>query len=194
VDKQVFTALAGVLVGGAITIAGNLFLELFRNAGRARQLAHAVAGEISAVLWLLDRRQYIPGIKAAAETARAGQRKELKISVKESYFPTIEANLNSIGLLPSDLPLLIPKFLTLSKAVLEDFAQLLEMNVGHITPQELAIYLDDLAALMEEANLAGMQVVTSVAAFYGSPNGRMPWALHVRLFARRLLRRSHQST
>src|SRR4051812_4259528 len=94
--------LLGVVIGGFLTIASNLILEYFRARRRSEQLSHAVAGEVAAVLSIVEKRQYLRGVQERVELGRKGKWVPLEISVKRDYFPTIQANLESIGLLPAE--------------------------------------------------------------------------------------------
>lgn len=162
-------ALLGTLLGGALTIASNLLLEHMRATSRARQLARAVAGEASALIRIAEARGYIPAVKALAELARRGERHRLEIMARRNYFPAIEANLDSIGLLPADLPILVPRLLTFSKSALEDFDSLATADDAALAKLNLALQYEELAAVLEEAVSTARQIVATVTAIYGSP-------------------------
>jgi hypothetical protein len=161
-------ALIGTLIGGGLTIATNLYLDNRRTAAKARQLSRAIAGEADAVLRIVEARRYITTIKALAELARKGDHRSLEIVARKDYFPTIEANLASIGLLPADLPSLVPRMLTFSKSALEDFERLAHTEDATTIPgANLALQYDELAAVMEEGMSTARQIITRVAAIYG---------------------------
>jgi len=181
VNSSAIAALLGTLLGGGLTIASNLLLEHVRTASKAQQLSRAIAGEASALIMIVEARGYIAMIKGLADLARRGERRRLEIMARRDYFPTIEANLDSIGLLPADLPILVPRLLTFSKSALEDFDRLATAKEAAIAELNLARQYDKLAAVIEEAMSAARQIVTTVAAIYGSPHGRLPIGLKWRL-------------
>lgn len=181
VSGSAIAALVGTLLGGGLTIASNLLLEHVRNAAKAQQLAHAVAGEASALVMIVEARGYISLIKTLAELARQGERRRLEIIARRNYFPTIEANLGLIGLLPADLPILVPRLLTFSKSALEDFDRLATATDPEIAELNLALQYDQLAAVLEEAMSTARKIVVAVAAIYGSPHNRLPIRLKWRL-------------
>lgn len=192
-NGSAIAALVGTLLGGGLTIASNLLLEHVRTASKAQQLAHAIAGEANAVVMIVEARGYIAITKALAELARKGERQRLKIMARRNYFPTIEANLGSIGLLPADLPILVPRLLTFSKSALEDFDRLANADDAEIAELNLALQYDELAIVLEEAMSTAQKIVTTVATIYGSPHGRLPigvkWRLRLRRARVRLFRR-----
>ncbi len=108
----------------------------------------------------------------------------MKVSVQKTFFPVIEANLQNIGLLPAELPLLITQFLSLSKAALEDASCLNSGAWDHFDPLQLARAYTDLIEVLQLAILAGRNTITLVATIYGSPHRRYPIALRVRMLLR----------
>lgn len=169
-------------------MAANVIQEHIRTAGRAEQLAHAVAGEVSAVMGIVKARGYLEELRALANSAQFGLARIYRVTAKRNFFSTIEANLDSIGLLPAELPILVPKFLTLGKAALEDFESISSLNETNVHADELRQRYNALIGILEEAGSTGDLIVTLVATFYGSPHGRVPLASRMRLWAFRLLR------
>jgi hypothetical protein len=177
--------LAAVIVGGAISIAGQVILELARDRRKAEQLSHAIAGEISALLLIVDGRRYIEAIQEHLALARVGTAMLLKVHIEQTYFSVIEANLQNIGLLPAELPLLIPKFLTLSKSALEDFGAMRAGDWDGKAAAELAPMYEGLHQVFVAATTTGRQIVALVATIYASPHGRYPFP-HVALVVDRI--------
>jgi hypothetical protein len=164
-----------------LTTASSLVLESFRSARRAEQLSHAIAGEVAAVLRVIEMRDYVRGLQSRAESARHGDWQAFQVSAKRNYFPTIEANLDSIGLLPAELPILVPTYLTLAKAALEDLDILGAMTPEDCSVADLALRYDELATMLQEGRAVGRQVVMTVATIYGSPHRRLPIRARLRL-------------
>jgi hypothetical protein len=169
--------LAAVIVGGGISIGGQVILELVREGRKAEQLSHAIAGEISALLLLVDGRRYIEAIQQHHALARAGTAMLLKVHIEQTYFSVIEANLQNIGSLPAELPLLIPKFLTLSKSALEDFGAIRAGDWDGKAAAELAPMYEGLHQVIVAATTTGRQIVALVASIYASPHGRYPFRM-----------------
>jgi hypothetical protein len=187
-EKETAAALCGALVGGGLTIAANMIQEHMRTAGRAEQLAHAIAGEVAAIMGIVNARGYLEELRGLANSARSGLARAYRVTAKRNFFSTIEANLDSIGLLPAELPILVPRFLTLGKAALEDFESISALNETNWHVNELSLRYSALADILEEAGRTGARIVTLVDTFYGSPHGRVPIAARVRLFALRVFR------
>ena len=179
----------GALVGGVLTISSNLVLEHVRAASKAQQLAHAIAGEALALIRIVETRRYMELIQGLAALARTGERRRLEVVAQRNYFPTIEANLDSIGLLPADLPLLVPRLLTFSKSALEDFNRLVSMDDRAFLELDLVRQYDELAFVLRESLKAAQEIVAGVATIYGSPHGRLPMNLKWRMRLRGTLSR-----
>jgi hypothetical protein len=178
---SVFVLLA-VVLGSVLTLITQVLLELVRDSRKAEQLSHAIAGEISALLQIVEGREYIASIRAHHALALAGTPILLKVHLEQKYFSVIEANLQNIGLLPAELPLLIPKFLTLSKSVIEDISALRAGDWDARTPGELAGMYGGLNQVLEAAMSTGRQIVVLIATIYASPHGRYPLELRIRMF------------
>ncbi len=186
-------ALVGALVGGALTIASNLVLEHLRAASKAQQLAHAIAGEALALIEIVETRRYVELVRACADLARKGERQRIEIVAQRNYFPTIEANLDSIGLLPADLPIMVPRLLTFSKSALEDFDRLASINERAFLELDLVRQYEELDFVLMMSLTAARGIVGRVAAIYGSPHYRLPitlkWRMHLRRTWNWILRR-----
>jgi hypothetical protein len=172
-DSPAWTLIA-VIVGGAISIGGQVILELVRDRRKAEQLSHAIEGEISALLLIVDGRRYIEAIQEHHTLARAGTAMLLKVRIEQTYFSVIEANLENIGILPGELSRLIPRFLTLSKSVLEDIAAIRAGDWDGMAAAELAPMYGGLHQVILAAMSTGREIVALIAAIYPNPRGRYP--------------------
>jgi len=174
-------ALIGVIVGGALTLAVQVILELIRDARKTEQLSHAIAGEINALLEIVAARQYVEAINQFSYAATQGGNEVLKIHIENKYFSVIEANLQNIGMLPVELPLLIPRFLTLSKSALEDISAMNQGAWDAMSPPELVRMYNGLGRVIEAAMQTGRDIVSLIAMLYGSPHGRYPVGVRIKM-------------
>jgi hypothetical protein len=186
VNSATIWTLVAVIVGGGISIGGQVILESVKDGRKAEQLSHAIAGEILALLQIVEDRKYIQGIQAQLAMARAGTASLFKARVEQTYFSVIEANLQHIGSLPVELPLLIPKFLTLSKSALEDFQAIRAGEWDHMTAAELVPMYDGLIQVMQAAMSTGREIVTLIATIYASPHNRYPMRTRAAMLGRKL--------
>lgn len=123
-ESEAIAALFGAFVGAAGPIAVNLINDRVQRKRRAKQISLAVAGEVAAILEIIRRRNYLEGIRKAESDAETGNPWFIKIRITREYFPVVEAALVDLGILPDELPSLIPRFLTLAKSALEDLQAL----------------------------------------------------------------------
>jgi hypothetical protein len=182
VDNSTIAALAGAAVGGSLTIISNFVLESYRTAAHAEQLAHAIAGEVVAILEIVKRRGYVTLLEEHRSRALRGERVSLNVKVAHNYFATIEATLDSIGMLPAELPLLIPQFLTYAKSAIEDLS-LIENPSPAMPARQLAGIYGELIDVLSHAIKNGQSIVALVAAIYGSPHGRLSVWIRMRQWA-----------
>jgi hypothetical protein len=183
--NETIAALMGAIVGGVLTISGESFREARREARKSEQISHAIAGEISALLQIVEARGYLAAIRSLRALALSGTAEIFQAPIDQTYFSVIEANLQNIGMLPVELPLLIPKFLTLSKSALEDASALNAGKWTHFEASQLAIMYDGLRQVLEEAVATGREIVTLIATIYGSPHGRYPPMFKLRMLFKR---------
>jgi hypothetical protein len=171
-------------VGGGIAILTGVAQELFKDSRKAQQLAHAIAGEVGAALEIVKKRGYVDLLINYRDAAIAGNAQIVKVSIQKTFFPVMEANLQNIGLLPVELPLLCTRFLTLSKAALEDVSCLNTGTWDHLDAPNLARLYNELIEVLEAVAKTGSEIIALVATLYGSPHGRYPIALRVRMLLR----------
>jgi hypothetical protein len=92
-------------------------------------------------------------------------------------------------MLPVELPLLIPKFLTLAKAAIEDVSFLNSREWDSKTASEMAEIYDGLRQALEDVTATGREIISVIAITYGSPHGRYPSGLRIRMFCRKIFSR-----
>jgi hypothetical protein len=169
-ETETTAALIGGVIGGVLTIAGNLIHEWWRDRRNSRQLSHAIAGEVGALVRILERRRYLETIKDYAQRARQGEIAVFDGRISKNYFPVIEASLDQIGTLPGELPILIPELLTLAKSALEDLEAIEAGEWSDRDAEGYATGYDELAEVLESGLDAGRSIVVAVARVYGSPH------------------------
>lgn len=167
-ETEAIAALIGALIGGAMTIVGNIAHERWQEGRRAEHVSRAIAGEISALADIVRRRGYLAGIRAAEEAARNGTPWLMKARITKGYFPVVEASLDHIGTLPAELPTLIPRFLTLAKSALEDIQAIEGGFWDELEPPELCQRFGELGDVLEAALTTAADVIAVVERQYGS--------------------------
>lgn len=140
---EAMVQLAAVLLGGLLAIAGGIVTTLFRDEQlqrrESRNLALAFKGEITALLELIQERNYLKRMADVIEQIeQSGQPFYMPFRVRFEYDRVYRENVARIGILNSPLPEQIPLFYTRFTSVLEDLASL---GDGTYTGLELAILL-----------------------------------------------------
>ena len=110
-----------VAVGGAIGIAGGVVIKLWEGQREKRALAYALAGEVSAILEIVERRKYRQAVRqlmTAVETNR--QPLFIQVPITQKYFTVFEANAAKVGLLPRNAARDVACFYTYAKSIIED--------------------------------------------------------------------------
>jgi len=157
-----------IIVGGAIGIAGSIiaptWLEYSRRKHEQESLTGAFVGEISAVLEICKRRQYIESIRALITEAKAQQAEPNKsvwfhFSVRRNPFPVYDANVSRLGLLNDPLPRQIARFYTQSSSILEDIADMREGKIQRNRDESIRC-LEALLELFEDTQAVGQKIVS----------------------------------
>jgi len=152
-----------MIVGGMLAIAGGFFstwfFEWWRDRRVCKALVLAFRGEISALLKIVERRDYIPWLQnVIAEMKESGKVQKAFFSAKRDYFIVFNANAGSIGLLPSSMPEDVACFYTYAKSVLEDMEQIEAGSDDWDLNEAIEMY-SELLAVLQEAVEVGEKVV-----------------------------------
>jgi hypothetical protein len=156
-----------IIVGGAIGIAGSIiaptWLEYSRRKHERESLTGAFVGEISAVIEICKRRQYIENIRALVTEAKARQAEPNKsvwfhFSIRRNPFPVYDANVTRLGLLKDPLPRQIARFYTQSSSILEDIADMREGKIQRNRDESIRC-LEALLELFEDTQAVGEKIV-----------------------------------
>jgi len=156
------SALAGAIIGGSISIVGAYVLRRSELRQAARQLALGLAGEIGALIDIVERRNYVQELRKAATTAA---QKTYSATVTRNYFKVFEVNANQMGLLGGDLPRLVTSFYVRASALSEDFNVISEPTFSETsTAEERAAYYNTMADLLEETLVIGRAAIAGLTA------------------------------
>jgi hypothetical protein len=172
-EPMTYIPMYAALITGVFSFAGAwLATKVSKDNDRkhdARQLAKSFKGELSAILHILQLRDYQKGIRATA--ARCIDSKEVlvfSVVARQEYLAVYKANASKLGSLPEPLPETIAIIYTQASAMLEDFATLAEINAGTRTkailgtPESAAsrfiLLADHIDSLMSQIKLAISQI------------------------------------
>lgn len=152
----------GGLIGIVGSLATSVWLEQVRRRAERRSIKGAIAGEIAALIRIVERRRYIEGLRALIAEAKAGQEPDVvwyHFSVRRNPFAVYDANLTRVGMLRHPLPGLITQFYAQASSVLEDIADMREGKLDVQNGQESVQRLEELLELFEETRALGQRIV-----------------------------------
>ena len=103
------TPLIQTLIGGGLSLLGGflspLLIDSFRNKREATNLALAFAGEMTAVLRVVETRRYTEDIKTCiAQMEKTHEPIYYSVTIRQDYLRVYKQNVRRIGLLKAPLP------------------------------------------------------------------------------------------
>ena len=165
------TTLLAVVVGGVIAIFTNYFFQRHQLSIERRHLAWAFLGELTAIKFIVEKRQYIEGIRQAiAITERTNQPFPYHFVARRDYFLVFKQNVSKIGMLESPLPELIASFYTQAQSILEDMDSMSENRFANLPPEEFVVMLKQLLELFISTQQLGDQIISEIRRKYPQKN------------------------
>lgn len=166
-DRTMDPTLIGAIVGGTLAVAGSIAVpfavEMARQRSERRCVAAALAGEVSAILNIVEQRQYIPELRKFIEIAKADPRVDVvhtfHFSVRRNPFAVYDSQLPRLGVLEPRLVRLLTGFYAQASAVLEDIADMNEGRMTRATRDESIQRLQRLLVLLEETDRLGREIL-----------------------------------
>src|SRR5262245_18418810 len=102
-----------------------MLIDSFRNKREATNLAFAFAGEITALIRIIETRRYIEDIQACiAQMEKTQEPIYYTVTIRQDFVRVYEQNVSRIGLLEAPLPGYIAMYYTQTQAILEDMADI----------------------------------------------------------------------
>ena len=117
--------MTSVIIGGLIGFAGGIIAGLLpvflQNRRERRGLACSLAGEISAIVESLEKRQYEQSLEQLIQKINTtNDPGHYTVRLEQNYFVVYEANAAKIGLLPQHAAQEVARFYTFAKSLFED--------------------------------------------------------------------------
>lgn len=130
-----YIPILAALITGACSFAGAWLATIFgkRSERRheARQLAKAFKGELSAIVSILELRNYQAALRKCADKCiEFDQVHIFAVSAQQEYRAIYKSNASKIGCLPQGLPEQIAIVYTQATSLLEDFHSSIELQAG----------------------------------------------------------------
>lgn len=173
--------LSATIVGGAIslvtTVVTTFGLEQIRRTRETRGAAYALKGSVTAILSILEIRQYVGHISETIKQLESGQNVEvLTVRVKQNYLEAYSKYLDKIGGLADPLPEQISMFFTNVNSLIEDLQAAQEGQLKTARLEEKLRLCREFLTLLKTTINIGEEIVTSIKASY-PPEKK--WALTI---------------
>ena len=153
---QVGTTLIAVLAGAIVSFIASILFQAWLHRRERKSLQGAFVGEISALLDIIQRRNYIDGLKKIIEDVeQTGQPMSFHLSVSHEYFGVYKNNTSRLGILKHPLPQKIATFYTQCFSILE---QVKDSTVLP-TAQASLIALEELLSLFKSTTELGAAIL-----------------------------------
>ena len=118
---KIMAELISVVVGGALALTGGLLTKLWEGQRERRALSSALAGEIAAVVEIVERRNYPRAVRELILAVEASHEPlYIQVPVTQKYFTVYEANAAKVGLLPRHAARGVACFYAYAKSIIED--------------------------------------------------------------------------
>ena len=149
--------LYAALITGGFSFLGALLATVggkyWERRAESKQLARAFKGELAAIVYILEFRNYQSGLRRYAEECISQQKVLVfSVGVRQEYAAVYKANVAKIGSLPGTLGEQVAIIYTLASSLLEDFQSSAEIaaEVRNITL--MGTYLQTAARYRAVAN------------------------------------------
>lgn len=119
----VYAAIGGAFVGAVSSFFPIIIVEVFKNRKESRQIEKSMIVEISALLEVIEAREYLDEFKKIIEKIKSDPEIEsfsLTIDVPTHYSRIYQENCNRIGIIDSNKAAKIVRFHQLIDAVVQD--------------------------------------------------------------------------
>ncbi len=156
-----------VLLGGVLTLVGGFAANYLRQRmelkSERKSLAGAFAGEIGAMLSIVERRGYLIVIEHLIqhinETREAWT---FHFSARRNYFRVYENNASKIGILSHPLPENIARLYTQAYSILEDIDDMRSPEATAWSADEAVRRLEEMRDLLRDTIQLGHDIVDTI--------------------------------
>lgn len=151
------------LLGGLLTflggLLGNFWIQKMQRKSEQESLASAFAGEVNALLAMLEKRQLAQLLtELLADVKKTGKRTYNYLDNSSDKFEVYENNVGKIGLLPVPLPEKIVLFYALALAMINDMKFLGQLKSEEYNSSTFENYIESLIELIKQTINAGRDV------------------------------------
>ncbi len=124
-------------IGAALTLIGSFSNQILTKKAQNKALANSFKGEISALISIIDKRNYLSQLEKTIKKIESTNKPEpYYFHVSQEYFQVYKSNCDKIGVLKNPLPEKISQFYTYANAVIEDTLVLKQLQYDKLISSE----------------------------------------------------------
>lgn len=168
---QGFIPLLATVLGAIIALGGafwsTIVIERRREKRQAKNLASAFYGEITALRSIVEKRNYVDGLKQIISVMKTtGNPLQYDVPIEMRYFNVWKENVSNIGILEDPLPADIAIFYTQCNSVLEDFKAIRDGVLDGSDVGALIGFYNNLLELLNDTLRLGEKILSRIAERY----------------------------
>ena len=166
------TPLIQTLIGGGLSLLGGflspILTDSFRNKREATNLALAFAGEITALIRIVETRRYSEDIQTCiAQMEKTHEPIFYTVTIRQDFVRAYEQNVSRIGLLEAPLPENIAMFYTQTQAILEDLADIDDHpKMEKLGQEHLLRRYKNLLSLLDSTVALSQEILIEISKIY----------------------------
>ena len=151
-----------IILGSVLSIGGTIVSHLWIERRKRLALVSAFQGEIAALLKIVEKRDYVNGLKNnIANMQTTGYVSKYYFQAHRDYFNVYRENVASLGLLNPPLPELIARFYTQANGVIEDMDRIAASDPSTVNVQEAIRVYQEVLYILEDTIEVGNEIITA---------------------------------
>jgi len=108
------------ILGAILAVGGGFLAKAIERRQDRKSLRAALRAEIQAILAIVERREYLPGLSRFVEAIRVGSPNFFEVRIGKDYDIVFRSNCDKLGLLPPETAARTVGFYYLVSSIVED--------------------------------------------------------------------------
>lgn len=161
----VYSALGGAFIGAVSTVIPNVIRDTIKNKKEKRSITVQLYSEISALLDLNSQRGYLEHLDSIIQEQEKDPNRKDKFEIQfpENRFPIFNASLSKLGIIDTQLQIMVVQFYQLAESFVQDAKPGGLMNVDFQGTEAFIELREILVSTTEQGN----EIINYVDTKYG---------------------------